>query len=188
MAISMNNVSRNVLSATEKAMSKTDRRAFKENKAYAFVTIQRAKALKRWGNKCYFTLNTSSGALGRNSLVSAAWNCDEIKAWDKARKALDYFVEGDKNNYKINVVVIEKGDHPSWNWDAQIDQQAAEEILTEAFGTKTEVYGENFVLTQSPALRSLRWEDEDEIIEYDLDSLKSRHSGREEGCFFSDWE
>lgn len=188
MSINTNNVSRKVMSAVEKAMNKTDRRLFKENKAYAFVEINCNKELKRWGKKCCFALTTASGALGRNNLVSSAWNYDKIEAWTEACKAIDYFVEGSKDNYNIDVVVIEKGDHPWYNWNTQIDRNAAEELLTEAFGAKTEVYGENFVLTQTPTLRSVRWEDEDEIVEYDLDSLKSRHSGREEGCFFSDWE
>lgn len=92
--------------AIARAMTKTQRHAWKEGVPVK-VTIQRSgRPLKRWGedgNKCVLTLRKNT--IVENNLIDLAWSNDKVLASAEAQTAINYFVHGEKDEYEISIQI-----------------------------------------------------------------------------------
>lgn len=86
-----------------KAMSKTQRKDLENGKTFV-VTIERTgKALKRWGKEATVEIRGKNMEIINTNLINRTWEFECEEAYKEAIKALDYFVYGDKGEYKIAI-------------------------------------------------------------------------------------
>lgn len=102
-----NFVSKEVRKAIMKAMTPTQRRWMKEGEIFSVRIIRNGKELKRWGadnNNAKIAVGGKSCHIYRNNLVDFAWNNNPEEAAKEAANALDYFVFGNEDEYKVVVM------------------------------------------------------------------------------------
>ena len=91
-------MSKEVKAAVAKAMSKAQRKWWKDGELFNVRIYRIGHGLKRWGNMASFTCN------GKGKVTRC--NLEEFgeTSFEGAIRALDYFVYGDKTDYTVVIM------------------------------------------------------------------------------------
>lgn len=112
--------SKELKAAIRKAMSPSQRKWLDEGEIFSIRIVRMGDTLKRWGNDDDPAMENVATlkVQGRNcqildtNLKERAWSWDKEKAFEEGVRALDYYVEGIRRNYKIYIGGEEgKGNH-----------------------------------------------------------------------------
>lgn len=99
--------SKSVRKAIMKAMTPSQRRWMKEGEIFAVRIIRKGKELKRWGadnNMAKIAVGGKCCKIYKNNLEDLAWNNNPEEARKEAVIALNYFVYGDEDEYKVVIM------------------------------------------------------------------------------------